>query len=273
MPIGSATSSIAGEFARPERTEESLASYQRTILSEIRQGPSEGGLALMHHWWDYDLQALLAKSSHPRPRISVSIRINQKRNLIVDREPEDLAFGRPSEGCDWKRWYCTGSMGTTAEATSCFTFETSGPLLEQAEQLLDTAVAPGMHVRGDRDLLIQAFANLVENAIRHAGSGVHVEVAAAVRDSTVQAVVSDTGPGIPEPDRARVLRRFVRLEASRSTPGTGLGLTLVNAIADLHGAFLALTDNKPGLRITHTFAQPWLGDGLRVAHACPSGEG
>jgi signal transduction histidine kinase len=148
-----------------------------------------------------------------------------------------------------------------------------GPDVEQAEQLLETAVAPGMHVRGDRDLLIQAFANLVENAIRHAGSGVHVKVAAAVRDSSVHAVVSDTGPGIPEPDRARVLRRFVRLEASRSTPGTGLGLTLVKAIADLHGASLALSDNKPGLRITLTFAQPRLADGLRVAHACPSGEG
>jgi signal transduction histidine kinase len=148
-----------------------------------------------------------------------------------------------------------------------------GPDVEQAGQHLETEVAPSLHVRGDRDLLIQAFANLVENAIRHAGFGAHVKVAAAVQDSSVQAVVSDRGPGIPEPDRARVLRRFVRLEASRSTPGTGLGLTLVKAIADLHGAPLVLTDNKPGLRVTLTFAQASLADGLRGAHACPSGKG
>jgi len=67
--------------------------------------------------------------------------------------------------------------------------------------------------------------------------------------------VSDSGPGIPEADRARVLQRFVRLEASRSTPGTGLGLTLVKAVADLHGAALSLSDNRPGLRVTIRFAK------------------
>jgi signal transduction histidine kinase len=69
-------------------------------------------------------------------------------------------------------------------------------------------------------------------------------------------MVSDTGPGVPPADRERVLARFVRLEASRSTPGTGLGLTLVKAIADLHNARLELSDNSPGLRVTITFAHP-----------------
>jgi signal transduction histidine kinase len=148
-----------------------------------------------------------------------------------------------------------------------------GPDVEQAGQHLETAVTPGLHVRGDRDLLIQAFANLAENAIRHAGFGAHVKVAAAAQGSSVQAVVSDSGPGIAEADRTRVLRRFVRLEASRSTPGTGLGLTLVKAIADLHGALLALSDNKPGLRVAITFAQAQLADSFRGAHACLDDKG
>jgi len=130
-----------------------------------------------------------------------------------------------------------------------------GPDLEQAGQHIETAVAPGLHITGDRDLLVQAFANLVENAIRHAGCGARVSVAAEARGSSAQLVVSDSGPGIPEADRARVLQRFVRLEASRSTPGTGLGLTLVKAVADLHGAALSLSDNRPGLRVTIRFAK------------------
>ena len=130
-----------------------------------------------------------------------------------------------------------------------------GPDVEQAGQHIETAVAPGLHVRGDRHLLVQAFANLVENAIRHAGCGARVSVSAEAQGSSAQLVVSDSGPGIPEADRARVLQRFVRLEASRSTPGTGLGLTLVKAVADLHEAALSLSDNRPGLRVTIRFAK------------------
>jgi signal transduction histidine kinase len=131
-----------------------------------------------------------------------------------------------------------------------------GPDAEQAGQHLETMVAPSLHVTGDRDLLIQAFANLVENAIRHAGKGAAIAVKATTRNSIVEAMVSDTGPGVPAADRERVLGRFVRLEASRSTPGTGLGLTLVKAIADLHNADTVLGDNEPGLRVTIAFSRP-----------------
>jgi signal transduction histidine kinase len=131
-----------------------------------------------------------------------------------------------------------------------------GPDAEQAAHRLETRIGPKLHVQGDRELLTQAFANLVENAIRHAGNGATIRVTAAANGAGVEAIVSDTGPGVPEADRERVLRRFGRLEASRSTPGTGLGLTLVNAIADLHQAQLQLSDNRPGLKVTITFAQP-----------------
>jgi signal transduction histidine kinase len=131
-----------------------------------------------------------------------------------------------------------------------------GPEAEQAGQRLETKIGPKLYVTGDRELLTQAFADLVENAIRHAGKGAAICLMAMSHAASVEAMVSDTGPGVPEADRERVLARFVRLEASRSTPGTGLGLTLVKAIADLHNARLALSDNGPGLRVTLTFAQP-----------------
>jgi signal transduction histidine kinase len=131
-----------------------------------------------------------------------------------------------------------------------------GPELEQAGQRLETKIGPNLYVTGDRELLTQAFADLVENAIRHAGKGAAICLMALRHAAAVEAMVSDTGPGVPEADRERVLSRFVRLEASRSTPGTGLGLTLVKAIADLHNARLELSDNGPGLRVTIAFTQP-----------------
>jgi signal transduction histidine kinase len=131
-----------------------------------------------------------------------------------------------------------------------------GPEVEQAGQRLETKIGPKLTVTGDRQLLIQAFADLVENAMRHAGKGATICLMAMSHAASIEAMVADTGPGVPAADRERVLARFVRLEASRSTPGTGLGLTLVKAIADLHNARLELSDNQPGLRVTMSFAQP-----------------
>ncbi|MCB1369219.1 MAG: HAMP domain-containing histidine kinase [Rhodobacteraceae bacterium] len=110
-------------------------------------------------------------------------------------------------------------------------------------------------VNGDRDLLTQALTNLVANAVEHCPPPADVTI--KVRNWANQSVlsVSDNGPGIPETDRARVLERFVRLDASRSVPGTGLGLSLVAAIADLHQAKLVLANNAPGLRVSILFAQ------------------
>jgi len=116
-------------------------------------------------------------------------------------------------------------------------------------------ISPGVHVYGDRDLLLQALANLVENSIRHtpAGSVVQMCLSSTPRDAV--AAVADNGPGIPAPLRAKVTQRFYRLESSRSTPGSGLGLGLVAAIAELHGTRLELSDNAPGLRASLKFSR------------------
>ncbi len=111
------------------------------------------------------------------------------------------------------------------------------------------APAGPVWVHGDRDLLVQLLANLIENAIRHCPEGTAIECFVKV-GTTVVAGVADRGPGIPEGERGKVLRRLYRMEKSRTTPGSGLGLSLVKAVADLHGARLRLEDNEPGLRVS-----------------------
>jgi len=113
-----------------------------------------------------------------------------------------------------------------------------------------------IHVRANRQLLGQAIANLIENAIKYAApingtamANATVSVDLSRRDNTVEIAVADHGPGIAAEDRERAVRRFVRLEASRTKPGTGLGLSLVAAVARLHDGGLRLEDNRPGLRV------------------------
>lgn len=108
-------------------------------------------------------------------------------------------------------------------------------------------------IRGDRELLTQMFANLVENALKHGGENAKIAIGATAATGPAVVEISDNGPGIPEDEREAVFRRFYRVERSRTTPGTGLGLSLVKAIADLHGASLSLQDNNPGLRVVITF--------------------
>ncbi len=108
-------------------------------------------------------------------------------------------------------------------------------------------------VNANRQLLAQAAANLIDNAIKYARSHAnsHAEISVAVEQAGSQArlIVADNGPGIPEHQRERALKRFTRLETSRSQPGSGLGLSLVAAVARLHGGEVTLEDNRPGLRV------------------------
>ncbi|RWF50543.1 MAG: HAMP domain-containing protein [Mesorhizobium sp.] len=108
-------------------------------------------------------------------------------------------------------------------------------------------------VHGDRELLTQMFANLVENALRHCPPGTTIKLTVTRRGERVLASVADNGPGIPAGEREKVFQRLYRLDHSRSTPGSGLGLSLVRAIADLHGATIALEDRKPGLAVVVSF--------------------
>ncbi|RWC52208.1 HAMP domain-containing sensor histidine kinase [Mesorhizobium sp.] len=108
-------------------------------------------------------------------------------------------------------------------------------------------------IHGDRELLTQMFANLVENALRHCPPGTSIKLSVARQGERVVASVADNGPGIPAEEREKVFQRLYRLDHSRSTPGSGLGLSLVRAIADLHGASITLEDCRPGLAVVVGF--------------------
>jgi signal transduction histidine kinase len=101
---------------------------------------------------------------------------------------------------------------------------------------------------GDRELIQQGVANLLDNAVKFSPTGGKVVIEAAAAGPGIEIAVSDEGPGIPAADRARAVERFYRGEAARSTPGAGLGLALVQAVAQLHDGSLALDDAAPGLR-------------------------
>jgi signal transduction histidine kinase len=129
------------------------------------------------------------------------------------------------------------------------------PVAEEKQQQLTFKIASAATalVYGDQDLLTQLFANLLENSIHHAPSGAHIVVEVGSDEQGVWMCVTDDGPGIPPSEYANVTKRFYRLDSSRNTPGSGLGLALVKAIADLHGAELQLKDSSPGLTVRLIF--------------------
>ncbi|MEZ5843040.1 MAG: ATP-binding protein [Hyphomicrobiaceae bacterium] len=130
--------------------------------------------------------------------------------------------------------------------------ELYGPVAEEGGDLVRVELtAEAVPLVANRQLLLQALINLVENALKYGrpvtGGPAEITVSVAVRPGQVVFAVADRGPGIPSGSRERALKRFVRLEASRSQPGTGLGLSLVAAVARLHGGTVELDDNSPGL--------------------------
>jgi signal transduction histidine kinase len=154
------------------------------------------------------------------------------------------------------------------------------PVAEERGLVLRADAAEPVFVHADRQLLGQAIANLIDNAIKYGapersqGNGAEPEVCVTTeaRGPMADIVVTDRGPGVPSSDRERVLGRFVRLEASRSEPGSGLGLSLVSAVARLHGGAVRLEDNRPGLKVV--LSLPAEGQALLngAAHQAPGAE-
>jgi len=136
---------------------------------------------------------------------------------------------------------------------ACDAVELYEPLAEEKGLRIACHADPDLTLKGDRHLMFQALANLVDNAIKYTPEGGTVSVTVAGTAAGVEISVADSGPGIPAEAREKVLDRFVRLDATRTTPGNGLGLSLVKAVARLHGAQLRLDDNAPGLRVTLVF--------------------
>lgn len=133
------------------------------------------------------------------------------------------------------------------------------PVIEENGQMLGVDLQPGqdghsLPLLGDRNLLLQLVVNLIENSVNHCAPGTRLTIAGGEENGMVWLQVSDSGLGIPDHERKKVFQRLYRLERSRTTRGTGLGLSLVKAIADLHCGTIALDDNKPGLVTTIRFS-------------------
>ena len=141
---------------------------------------------------------------------------------------------------------------------------------EEAGMTLLADIEPSLPAFGDRDMIQQAVANLIDNALKFSPIGGVIRLSARVEGEMIIVEVADQGPGIPEADRVRATERFFRGETARSTPGSGLGLSLVQAVAHLHGGEIGLFDAQPGLRAVlslsvHHPIEPHLahGSGLR----------
>ena len=132
-------------------------------------------------------------------------------------------------------------------------YEMYRPVAEDYQHELECDIRRGIHVRGDSELLIQMFSNLIENAIRHTPSRSRIRISLEPVEDRAVVVVRDNGEGIPRDEYAKVTRRFYRVSTSRTTSGHGLGLALVAAIAELHHAVLLFADEEPGLAVSVKF--------------------
>jgi signal transduction histidine kinase len=179
-------------------------------------------------------EASAAQTEAVRAAIDEADRLLATFNALLNiAEAESGARRNEAEALD---------LALTARAAA----ELYEPVAEEKGCALTVDVDPGIMIRGDRHLLSQAVANLLDNALKYGGG--EVRLSAHQHDGRAALEVSDSGPGIPENEREAVFDRFVRLEPSRSTPGNGLGLSLVRAVARLHGGSVALADAQPGAR-------------------------
>jgi signal transduction histidine kinase len=186
---------------------------------------------------------LLEQRSKPEYRDVIETTIGDAEDLIKTFNAL-LSIAQAEAGVRAEDW-TKQDLGTLAEEIA----ELYEPIAEDQGLSFDLAVEPGLKVSANRQLLAQALSNLLDNAIKYAGRGGRVELTVARAQGRPSIQVADTGPGIPLEDRERALKRFVRLDAARSTPGNGLGLSLVKAVANLHRAKLRLENNHPGLRV------------------------
>jgi signal transduction histidine kinase len=175
------------------------------------------------------LERVTNEVDHMRSTLDALLRIALAETGTVAREPVDLSE-------------LVGSV-----------VELYAPVSEERGIILESSVSAGAHVQGNRQLLAQALANLIDNAIKFTPNGGRIRVALRGNSSTPEVTVEDNGPGIPADKREIVLGRRVRLDEARNVPGSGLGLSLVAAVTKLHGAHLVLDDAAPGLKVSMKF--------------------
>jgi signal transduction histidine kinase len=196
--------------------------------------------------------ALLGPADAPAQAEAIRAAIEEADRLLATfnallsiAEAEAGAQRQPTEGFD---------LAEIVRAVA----ELYEPVAEEKGFAMRLESTPGILIRGDRHLLSQAVANLLDNALKYGapiGGGGEIVIAVSRQAEHAALEVRDRGPGIPQAERDAVFDRFVRLEPSRSTPGNGLGLSLVRAVAHRHNASVTLADNRPGLRVRIDFPE------------------
>jgi signal transduction histidine kinase len=146
------------------------------------------------------------------------------------------------EGGETRRFFAAVDLSALATELA----ESFAPSIEEERRTLLWSIERGVTVDGDRELLAQAFVNLLENAQRHTPQGTVIRLTLVSVGNCACFQIRDSGPGVPKSDLPRITRRFARVESSRNTPGYGLGLSLVNAVAKLHHGQLILRNEPPG---------------------------
>jgi signal transduction histidine kinase len=209
---------------------DSAAHDLRTPLNRL-QSSAEGAMTLLAPGSVERrvLEQVTTEVDHMRSTLDALLRIALAETGTVAREPVDLSELVAS------------------------VVELYAPVSEERGIELESSVAAGAKVLGSRQLLAQALANLLDNAIKFTPDGGHVRVVLRGSRTEPEVIVEDNGPGIPSDKREIVLGRRVRLDEARKFPGSGLGLSLVAAVTKLHGARLVLDDAEPGLRVSLRF--------------------
>jgi signal transduction histidine kinase len=257
LPAAAALDRIQALMAALRQVTDDIAHDLRTPLSRLRQRlEGAAGRATTPEAWRAEAEAAIAECDAILEVFAALLRIAQ------------VEAGARREG------FAPFDLSAVAESVA----EVYAPAAEERGQALTAEVPPGIEAFGDRALVAQMLANLAENAVRHGREGGRVALALrAEPDGGATLAVTDDGLGIPPEERERVLRRFVRLDPARGTPGSGLGLALVRAVAELHGARLALEDAAPGggggLRVVVRFPPPVAAAGSASAAASPSPPG
>ncbi len=189
------------------------------------------------------LERALIETSDPAAQMALSRVADEADNLLAMLTLA-LQISRAEAGIGRDRFVMTDVGALLSDLVEIY-----GPVAEDAGKILSCDAVADLRFPLHRELVSQALGNLIENALKYADGGKTIRISAARLDATLALGVADDGPGIPEPQRDEARKRFARLDPARGKPGSGLGLSLVEAVARLHRGDMALEDNTPGLKV------------------------
>ena len=211
-----------------------IAHDLRTPLSRLRQGLEEArSKAVSQNAYEAAIDSAISESDQLLATFAALLRIAQ-----IESGSRKAGFKIVSLTNIFER--VTNAYRAVAE--------------DEGKELIST-LEPGINFHGDGELLLQMVANLTENAIRHTPSVTRIVLTLTSSPQGIAASIADSGPGIPPEQREKIFEHFYRLDSSRTTAGNGLGLSLVAAVAALHGIQISLQDNFPGLKVLLSFPE------------------